>query len=80
MDATTFIEKFGLPLAILLALAVHHVRVVIRKDAEIARVNECRVKAAEANAERMLGVATEFTELSNDTRTSMALVAKHLSR
>ena len=80
MDALDLIEKFGLPLAILLALAVHHVRVVMRKDTEIARVNEERVKDAQKSAERMLKVASEFTELTNDTKTSMALVAKHLSR
>ena len=79
MDAIDLFKTYGIPLALLLALAVHHVRVVLAKDKEIARVNEERVRDAQESAKEMLKVATEFTDLTSDARTTMALVAKHLS-
>ena len=68
------IKTFGLPTTLLLMALWHHVRVVGAKDAkleelaavkdeEIKRVNEARLAEAQAAADRMMGIAQEFTHI-----------------
>lgn len=78
---------FGLPLAMLVVLARYHVDVVktkdaelkaiaAEKDAEIARLNEMRLKAASVYGDRLLHIAMASNELAMESNATLDRLGK----
>ena len=79
------LKYYGIPLTMLVALAVHHVRTlrshktdIGNKDDEIKRLNEERLKEKGAETDRLLGMVTEFNKLQGEQTTSLNLIADRL--
>ena len=49
-----------------------------RLNEENKRVHEARINDAQGSAERMLGVATEFTKLTGETNQTLAVLAERM--
>ena len=60
--------RFGLPTALLLALAWYHVRVVKQKDQEISKLNDKRLNEARNAYERSLQVSQAFVKLMEEAK------------
>lgn len=62
MDLPLWIElvrTLGIPIGMLVVILPYHARVVREKDAELARVNELRVKEAEASSKTAMTLQAE---------------------
>lgn len=76
----TLLARYALPTTLLLFLAMYHVRVVRQKDLEIKRVNEARIRDSQVATERLLGIASEFNELSSEQKSTLLLISDRLRR
>lgn len=72
--ALQLLTQFGLPIACLIALALHHVKVVKNKDIEITRLNEARVEEKETSTQQLLVIMSEFNKLASEQNETLALL------
>jgi hypothetical protein len=79
---STLIQDVGLPVAMLLVLAMYHARVVrekskmtrqllAQKDAEIKRLNDARVRMAIECQEKVTGLLVSTTELAKEAHSTL---------
>jgi len=71
-------KTFGVPTAILVIVLVYHARVVKEKDAELARVNELRVKESKDLADLLLVRDKGFLELLGEVDKTMTIMLERL--
>lgn len=71
-------KTFGVPTAILVIVLVYHARVVKDKDAELARVNELRVKESKDLADLLLVRDKGFLELLAEVDKTMTIMLERL--
>lgn len=73
-------RQFGIPVALLAVVLWRYDRVVREKDAEIARINDARVKEKDDYAQRLLAQNKELYELFGDIAQMLKPIETALGR
>jgi hypothetical protein len=71
-------SHLGLPVAMLVAFAWYHVRVVKDKDAELARINENRVKESRDLSDKLVERDKDFLEMLNEVDKTLTMLADRI--
>ncbi len=74
------VKVLGFPAALVLLMGWYHMRTVRAKDAEIARLNEERLKEKSQETERLLKMQGEFMQLQSEQQQTLNLLADRAVR
>jgi hypothetical protein len=74
------LTNFGLPTTLLLLVGWYHVRTVGKKDAEIKRLNDERIKEKDGETGRALSMQADFMQLQGEQQQTLSLIADRLPR
>jgi len=67
-------SRLGVPIALLAIVATYHVRVIREKDAELARINEMRVKESREIADKMVERDKTFLEMLGEVDRTLSML------
>ena len=68
------VTQLGLPTALLVVIAVHHVRALRERDAEIARLHALLLSAKDQEMTRLLEMQEEFMHLQGELERTLRLL------